>query len=796
MIYTGAMKAARVALYLMAIPALALAAAWFWRDQVVATVADAALTRFPGSGIQALQLDGLALGARHLALDTVRLSGAREGLVFDVTLADLRLDFHWRGLLSGRLGTLRIAQAGLTARRTGAAQTGNGQPLALDTLLPGPYLQGLPVDSVTIPTLQLDFSASGGAALLARGQLAVESGLELALSGRTGGTNFALQLAGSEAKPLALHLELRVDAEPAAAISAELQPQHAREWHWVLAGEARLERLRRVLADIRPLLAASAAAAGDWTVEGVANMTGSLQHPATLPTSDPAAVLALLRAQLELRAQLTSLQSTSLGALQPATLQAQLQLANGDIAVALAPTVLDAALPAQALPLSRAQRDWLGWRDSIPVTLALPQAVRGSLQRGGQLSLQAPQLSLALGGERSNLQLRDMVLQGSAVSAVALQDLVLELRAHLDASLRRQALPPMQLHASYSGDPQAGELRLQLADTAESMRVDLAASAALATGAGRYDLQIASPDLPYALQSVTPLLHNLALLQQAPQLSAGSLRLHSQIDSSGYDPQDWRARSDLALDALSGSFGEYSFEGLDATLDWSGIDSVQTTRPATLTLDRLEVGFAVTDIALQVNVPAATAIDRPKLRIETFSAALFGGELSLPRPVAIDTDADSNSFELQARGWQLQELVALQQGQPIEAQGTLDGELPVTLTGGRVVIDGGRLEARAPGGGIRYEPGAADRALTAGSPELANAVDLLRDFRFAVLGSTVALDREGNLLLGLSLGGHNPAHYGGRRVNFNINLEQNLDPLLQSLRLGDTLVDKVEGKMR
>ena len=143
-----------------------------------------------------------------------------------------------------------------------------------------------------------------------------------------------------------------------------------------------------------------------------------------------------------------------------------------------------------------------------------------------------------------------------------------------------------------------------------SLRLRSAASAALATGAGRYDLQIASPDLPYALQSVTPLLHNLALLQQAPQLSAGSLRLHSQIDSSGYDPQDWRARSDLALDALSGSFGEYSFEGLDATLDWSGIDSVQTTRPATLTLDRLEVGFAVTDIALQVNVPAATAIDR------------------------------------------------------------------------------------------------------------------------------------------------------------------------------------------
>jgi len=72
---------------------------------------------------------------------------------------------------------------------------------------------------------------------------------------------------------------------------------------------------------------------------------------------------------------------------------------------------------------------------------------------------------------------------------------------------------------------------------------------------------------------------------------------------------------------------------------------------------------------------------------------------------------------------------------------------------------------------------------------------LLSDFQYQVLSSEVELDNDGNLLLGLSLSGKNPAQYEGRPINFNINLEQNLDPLLQSLRLSDKLVEKIEGRL-
>ena len=75
------------------------------------------------------------------------------------------------------------------------------------------------------------------------------------------------------------------------------------------------------------------------------------------------------------------------------------------------------------------------------------------------------------------------------------------------------------------------------------------------------------------------------------------------------------------------------------------------------------------------------------------------------------------------------------------------------------------------------------------------ALDLLGNFEYEALGSTVELDPQGNLSLGLSLAGKNPAFYAGRSIKFNINVEQNLDPLLQSLRLNDRLVEQLEQRI-
>ncbi|MEM9257420.1 MAG: YdbH domain-containing protein, partial [Pseudomonadota bacterium] len=99
-------------------------------------------------------------------------------------------------------------------------------------------------------------------------------------------------------------------------------------------------------------------------------------------------------------------------------------------------------------------------------------------------------------------------------------------------------------------------------------------------------------------------------------------------------------------------------------------------------------------------------------------------------------------------------------------------------------------------GRIKYGADEAAQALASSSTDLSLALDLLKDFNYKVLSSDVTLDESGTLSLALSLAGSNPNIYNGRQVNFNINVEQNLGPLLQSLRLSDNLVRGIEDRLR
>lgn len=222
----------------------------------------------------------------------------------------------------------------------------------------------------------------------------------------------------------------------------------------------------------------------------------------------------------------------------------------------------------------------------------------------------------------------------------------------------------------------------------------------------------------------------------------------------------------------------------------------KTVQPIEFSIEKLDLGFEVHNIVASITLPTATAITKPSVRIDKFSAGMFGGQLFLPKPALWDFSAPINTLTLQAQQWQLSDIVALQQDKDIQASGILEGELPVTMDNGRIVIENGYLRALPPGGSIRYTRNNANRALGETSKELALALDLLSDFKYQRLSSAVELDKEGNLQLALSLAGHNPNRYEGRPINFNINLEQNLDPLLQSLRLSDKLVKKIENRLQ
>ena len=72
------------------------------------------------------------------------------------------------------------------------------------------------------------------------------------------------------------------------------------------------------------------------------------------------------------------------------------------------------------------------------------------------------------------------------------------------------------------------------------------------------------------------------------------------------------------------------------------------------------------------------------------------------------------------------------------------------------------------------------------------AFKALEDFRYNTLDANVALAADGALTLAVRLRGANPAVEEGRAIAFNLNLNENLTALLESLRAADSITNQVE----
>jgi hypothetical protein len=153
-------------------------------------------------------------------------------------------------------------------------------------------------------------------------------------------------------------------------------------------------------------------------------------------------------------------------------------------------------------------------------------------------------------------------------------------------------------------------------------------------------------------------------------------------------------------------------------------------------------------------------------------------------------EAGDTAADVVLEGISLAEVVALQ-GDKIAATGTLDGRLPVRMTPDGVVIEGGRITARAPGGHIAYKDAEAIAA-SAGQPGLDFALRALADFTYEALEGDIDYRPDGTMTTLLRLRGRNPAVEKGRLIQYNLNVTENVLDLLESLRISDRVGEGVE----
>lgn len=257
------------------------------------------------------------------------------------------------------------------------------------------------------------------------------------------------------------------------------------------------------------------------------------------------------------------------------------------------------------------------------------------------------------------------------------------------------------------------------------------------------------------------------------------------------DAAEWKidATSSLRVAELAGNWQDTVFAGLKTGLE-ARFDSTAgfSVQPSTIELALLEVGVPVENLSADYTLhPGELSADVTNLRMTA-----FGGVITAD-PFSFSTARERNNLTLHAASIDLAEILSIEEFEAIEISGKIGAELPVTIVGKNVTVNGGTLTGEAPGGVIRY------RQRTGSDEPATSSIDFvtraLSNFQYDTLTSSVEYDSDGNLKLQMRLTGRNPDLESQRPVILNLGVENNVPQMLRSLQAARAVEEILERRL-
>ncbi|GIZ11240.1 YdbH domain-containing protein [Pseudomonas sp. NCCP-436] len=461
-------------------------------------------------------------------------------------------------------------------------------------------------------------------------------------------------------------------------------------------------------------------------------------------------------------------------------------------------------LQAQAELALEQSQDW-----QLDVQRLQLRAHSAHVQLGSE-RLEGLQVALDLSGSASTRQLQLQLGDSSRASLQHLQSAELELLrselnlAGLEITGTTEAPKlngPLQLRSENLNHPQllpqgwGWQGRLTTDDNSQKLDGTLQADSGLnlalkldRTSSGLH-LKVRLDEL--FLRAGNPLAQTLSAWP--PLLNLDNGRLHAEASLQLTD-RPLQLRASLNARGLAGVYDRSSLSGVDADLlvQLSG-NQIRLELPD-LNARQIDPGIVLGPLRLQARYQAD--LQRPtagRLSLQQANLGILKGSLSL-EPASWTLDRESLLLPLKLSGLDLAELFRVYPAEGLEGSGLLDGNLPLRL-GDSLSIEQGLIEARAPGGRLRFNSPRI-RAMGQANPGMKLVTDALEDFHYDLLSSSLEYDPSGTLRLGMRLHGQNPDIEKGRPIHFNINLEEDIPTLLASLQLTDKVSDIIRQRIQ
>ncbi|TMP81468.1 hypothetical protein CWB73_07755 [Pseudoalteromonas phenolica] len=209
----------------------------------------------------------------------------------------------------------------------------------------------------------------------------------------------------------------------------------------------------------------------------------------------------------------------------------------------------------------------------------------------------------------------------------------------------------------------------------------------------------------------------------------------------------------------------------------SGVINIPKT---TVTIDEFRSGAVLTNITAELQAQAN------KTWLSSITAEAFDGLLTANK---VQLTQAPQRIEAKAENLDLAILAKAGREAGVTLTGRVSGELPIEVRDGKVSITEGKLYSLGMGM-LSVSENSSVNALKAQQPQLETVIGLLDNLDIDTLHSDVALTEDGWLSLGVNIVGENKSQK--QPVNFNYRHEENVFPLLRTMRLNDEITKKVE----
>lgn len=267
-----------------------------------------------------------------------------------------------------------------------------------------------------------------------------------------------------------------------------------------------------------------------------------------------------------------------------------------------------------------------------------------------------------------------------------------------------------------------------------------------------------------------------ALLPEGWGISGGKTEIQGQI-AAGWDASGLRIDGPLKvrLDSVDLDSDVASLEDLSGALVFDSLTPPVTTGVQTLTVAQADIGLPLEDVSAGIRVDPSGA-----LAIQSASGSFAGGRIEAG-PFTV-RDGRFEKAQVHLIDVDLARAVKAFRSRDVSLSGIVDGQMILSKKPGQAIYAQGKIEARSPGGIVRYAPDPVPSFLAGDDPGLETARLALENLRYDVLSVEFKGPLDGDMETHLIARGANEDAFGDRPVELNLNLQGAIFPLFRLAR--------------